>query len=136
MPEVILAETSTPSLSNDLAILQRLHSALSSSRIALCGPHASEYSQEIMEKYDFIDFILRGEYEFLAKKLVNSLEGELPLEEIDGIAFRKDSDITVDHIKPRSKYPELALEIENLRVLCRSCNSKKGGKEFEELVAV
>ena len=42
-------------------------------------------------------------------------------------------DITVDHIKPRSKYPELSLKIENLRVLCRSCNSKKGDREMEEV---
>jgi len=31
----------------------------------------------------------------------------------------------VDHIKPRSKYPELALEIENLQVLCEDCNLGK-----------
>ena len=44
----------------------------------------------------------------------------------------RNNDITVDHIKPRSKYPDLTLKIENLRVLCRSCNSKKGNREFEE----
>ncbi len=49
-----------------------------------------------------------------------------------GRRIRKDGDITVDHIKPRSKYPDLSLEIENLRVLCRPCNSKKGSREFEE----
>ena len=36
------------------------------------------------------------------------------------------SDVTVDHILPRSKYPHLALNRSNLRVLCRSCNSAKG----------
>ena len=39
-------------------------------------------------------------------------------------------DITVDHIRPRSKYPDLALERQNLRVLCRSCNSRKGAKDW------
>ena len=38
-------------------------------------------------------------------------------------------DITVDHIKPRSKYPEQALDINNLTIACRSCNSSKGAKE-------
>lgn len=37
-------------------------------------------------------------------------------------------DITVDHIKPRSKFPELALVLSNLRVLCRGCNSRKGNR--------
>jgi hypothetical protein len=32
----------------------------------------------------------------------------------------------VDHIKPRSKYPELALDINNLQILCEPCNLGKG----------
>ncbi len=40
-------------------------------------------------------------------------------------------DVTVDHIKPRSKYPELALVRNNLHILCRSCNSRKGNREYE-----
>jgi 5-methylcytosine-specific restriction endonuclease McrA len=31
----------------------------------------------------------------------------------------------VDHIKPRSKYPELELEITNLQILCADCNLGK-----------
>jgi len=38
--------------------------------------------------------------------------------------------LAVDHIKPRSKYPELALARENLQILCRRCNSAKGNREF------
>lgn len=33
--------------------------------------------------------------------------------------------IQVDHIKPRSKYPELELEESNLQVLCKACNHGK-----------
>lgn len=31
----------------------------------------------------------------------------------------------VDHIKPRSKHPELQLQLSNLQVLCRQCNLGK-----------
>ncbi len=48
--------------------------------------------------------------------------------------INKKSDITVDHILPRSKYPDLALKRDNLRVLCRSCNSSKGDREESELL--
>lgn len=32
----------------------------------------------------------------------------------------------VDHIKPRSRFPDLALDITNLQVLCEDCNMGKG----------
>lgn len=35
----------------------------------------------------------------------------------------------VDHIKPRSKYPELELDISNLQVLCEDCNFGKSNKD-------
>lgn len=34
--------------------------------------------------------------------------------------------LQVDHIKPRSKYPHLALDPGNAQVLCRACNMGKG----------
>lgn len=34
--------------------------------------------------------------------------------------------MNVDHIKPRKLYPNLALDIKNLQVLCGSCNHGKG----------
>lgn len=37
--------------------------------------------------------------------------------------------LQVDHIKPRSKHPELALVESNLQVLCKSCNVGKGNKD-------
>ncbi len=48
-----------------------------------------------------------------------------------GLYIDNSIDVTVDHILPRSKHPELALSSGNLRVLCRSCNSKKGNRDSE-----
>ncbi len=36
--------------------------------------------------------------------------------------------IHVDHIKPRSKFPQLSLEFSNLQLLCHECNLGKGNK--------
>jgi len=33
--------------------------------------------------------------------------------------------VHVDHIKPRSKYPKLELDLENMQVLCAACNFGK-----------
>lgn len=35
----------------------------------------------------------------------------------------------VDHIKPRSLFPQLALELSNLQVLCGDCNFGKGASD-------
>jgi len=40
----------------------------------------------------------------------------------------KNTIMHVDHIKPRSKYPDLSMDIRNLQVLCKSCNIDKGNK--------
>lgn len=38
---------------------------------------------------------------------------------------RVTGEMHVDHIKPRSKFPELSLTFDNLQVLCRDCNMAK-----------
>ncbi len=43
-----------------------------------------------------------------------------------GRGARDGAIIQVDHIKPRSRHPELALRADNLQVLCRDCNLGKG----------
>ncbi|WP_374759367.1 HNH endonuclease [Dyadobacter fanqingshengii] len=34
-------------------------------------------------------------------------------------------ELHVDHIKPRSNYPRLALKLTNLQILCKACNLGK-----------
>lgn len=43
-----------------------------------------------------------------------------------GCQVEKGKNATLDHIKPRSLYPELERDIKNLVTSCVKCNSKKG----------
>lgn len=40
--------------------------------------------------------------------------------------------INVDHIKPRRKYPHLALDLDNLQILCEECNHGKGNWDMTD----
>lgn len=42
------------------------------------------------------------------------------------------SKINVDHIKPRRFYPHLALDFDNLQVLCSGCNKAKGNNHMTD----
>lgn len=43
------------------------------------------------------------------------------------------AELHVDHIKPRSKHPELSLIFSNLQVLCKECNLGKSNKYDDDL---
>ena len=47
-------------------------------------------------------------------------------------ASGKGVQLHVDHIKPRSKYPHLALDLTNLQILCKACNIGKSNKHTDD----
>ena len=40
--------------------------------------------------------------------------------------------LNVDHIKPRFLFPDLALRLDNLQVLCGDCNEGKGNWDMTD----
>ena len=46
-----------------------------------------------------------------------------------GATRKEGAIIQVDHIKPRSRFPELELKLSNLQVLCRDCNLGKRARD-------
>lgn len=62
--------------------------------IAFGGPEVSYRQRDILEKYDFVDYVLSGEGEEVFPRLVRCLsQGEEP--EIKGISLRKGNEIVV-----------------------------------------
>jgi 5-methylcytosine-specific restriction endonuclease McrA len=39
--------------------------------------------------------------------------------------------LNVDHVKPRKTHPELALDLENLQILCHECNHGKANRTID-----
>jgi len=104
-PELVVIETSTPSFKNDLRIIQNIHLNLPDCQIAICGPHPSVFPDQILREYNFINYILIGEYEYTLLDLVNHLENNLGLQSILGLAYWEDGKIRINN--PRSTIDNL-----------------------------
>jgi len=68
------------------------------------------------EQQEFYD---SSEWRRLRYKVIRKYEGRCMA------CKRDDQPLHVDHIKPRSKYPELMLVESNLQILCEDCNLGK-----------
>lgn len=99
-PEFILAEVSTPSFESDIRIIGKVHNSLAGCQIAVCGAHASVFPKEILEKYNFIQYILIGEYEYALTALINCLEKNAALESVPGLVWRRGAEIKVNSVAP------------------------------------
>ena len=64
-------------------------------KIVLGGPEAAYRAHDILNRYDFVDFVLSGEGEFNFPKLVDAINGEDDFESVDGLSYRGDDVITI-----------------------------------------
>ena len=106
-PGLIVLDTSTPSILNDVRVAEKLKSLLPQSFVVLVGTHVSALPEEIMMKSESIDGIARREYEStirdLAHVLVNN-DSPLPrrgeLENIKGLFFRFNGELIHNPDRP------------------------------------
>ncbi len=96
-PDYILVETSTPTFNNDIRLIHSLREALGRGlvRVGLCGAHAGEFAVAILKEYPAIDHVIAGEYEQAVLALINALEQGTGLDDIAGLAYRRQADIVV-----------------------------------------
>lgn len=69
------------------------------------------------------DFYATREWREVRWKVLQKSDGRCTM---CGMGRKDGAVLHVDHIKPRSKYKYLELEISNLQVLCADCNIGKG----------
>jgi len=86
-PDLILIETSTVSLEEDLAFIEKIDKKIP---VALCGPDVNIRQEEFLRENKRISYILKGEYEFTLLDLVKHLGQGSSLENVLGLNFRKD----------------------------------------------
>jgi radical SAM superfamily enzyme YgiQ (UPF0313 family) len=88
-PEIILFETSTPTIDYDLKLVKKIRKKLGKTIICLAGSHATTFFKEVLRQAPGVDFVFLAEYELNFAKLVKNLSIGKNAENIPGIAFKK-----------------------------------------------
>jgi hopanoid biosynthesis associated radical SAM protein HpnJ len=87
--DLIVIHTSTPSLSNDVEVAERLKQERPSALIGFVGPHTSVLPEETLRASTAIDFVTRDEFDYTIREIASRDR----FDEVDGISFRKNGHI-------------------------------------------
>ena len=107
-PKFIIAEIATPSIDNDLRILKLVREQVDVTTI-LTGTHATALGKDLLKENDWVDFVLKGEYELSSLALIKSLGDGTSLEQTRGLIYRKNSLIHENDYGEPSDLDELPL---------------------------
>ena len=92
-PDLVILETSTPSISEDLATAGAIKSQLPSCRVVMVGPHATALPDELLRTDCRIDAVVRGEFDQTCLELAQALAAGESWENVDGVSIIRDGDI-------------------------------------------
>ena len=95
-PELIIIETSTPSIDNDIKVLESIKNEIKKEMptfTVLVGTHVSALPVETMKKSDKIDAIARREYDYIVRDLAQAIKAKKDISTVRGLTYRKDGKI-------------------------------------------
>ena len=104
-PAMVVIDTSTPSIYNDIDVAKALKEKIPSLYVVLVGVHVSALPEQTLEISDQIDAVAFGEYDEtlveLAAMLQNKNTTDRALEKISGLAFRSENgSIVKNKVRP------------------------------------
>jgi radical SAM superfamily enzyme YgiQ (UPF0313 family) len=92
-PELVVADTSTPSIYNDVEVATKIKHTLPSIHVNLVNTHPSRVTDETFSLSKSIDSICRGEFDYTVLDLARTIESEKSLKAIPGLSFREGNKI-------------------------------------------
>ncbi len=99
-PDLIVADTSTPSIYNDVSVTGKLKDLCTSAFVILVGTHVSALPEETLNIDEKIDAVAIHEYDYTLLDLADTLAKKGSLSEISGISFRKNGNIIHNPKRP------------------------------------
>jgi len=98
-PHLLITELTTISLEEDLNLLKNIKEKIGT-KIVLVGNYPTVEDEKLLAENDFIDFILRQEYEITAKELVDALMNNKSLNNILGLSYKINNQIIKNEERP------------------------------------
>lgn len=115
-PQLIVIDTSTPSIFNDLHVAEDIKKVLPASFITLVGTHVSALPDEVFKLNSNFDAIARHEYDYTILELANAINKKSSIEQIAGLSYRKGKEVIHNpsrpFIKEMNKLPFISKVIE------------------------
>ncbi|MBC8491604.1 MAG: radical SAM protein [Candidatus Marinimicrobia bacterium] len=102
-PDLIIMDTTTPSIYNDIDVLEKLKVKFPNAKFAVMGTHATATVEETMGLSRNIDYLIRGESDYTARDLTLALENGAKIEKIEGLTWRNSDAIVHNPDRPAIK---------------------------------
>ncbi|MDP2644193.1 MAG: cobalamin-dependent protein, partial [Desulfobacterales bacterium] len=89
IPHLVVTDTSTPSIYNDVKVTEAFKRKYPEAYCTLVGTHPSALAEETLHLSESIDAVAMAEYDYTIRDLACALETRKPLEGVLGLVFRK-----------------------------------------------
>jgi anaerobic magnesium-protoporphyrin IX monomethyl ester cyclase len=99
-PRLLVMDTSTPSIYNDIQVAEAIKSKKPDVFALLVGPHVTALPDECLSTNQVIDAVARGEYDYTVRDLARSLESGDQVNGVFGLSYR-DKNGEIVHNPPR-----------------------------------
>ncbi|MEW6620313.1 MAG: radical SAM protein [bacterium] len=87
-PDLIILNTSTPSIKSDLEVAKLAKTVVPSVKIAALGIHVSILPEECLMRFSDLDYCIRREPEFIVRDLSLALRDSREIKDILGLSYR------------------------------------------------
>jgi radical SAM superfamily enzyme YgiQ (UPF0313 family) len=107
-PDLVVIDTSTPSIKNDVEVAAKIKLALPAAHINLVGTFPTNMAEECFRMSPSIDSVCRGEYDYTVRSLARRLSDSKDLRRVNGLTFRHNGEIITN------REPDLVRDLDSL----------------------
>jgi len=99
-PRLVVMDTSTPSVYNDVEVAEAIKARLPGVFVAFVGPHVTALPHETLEISPAVDAVARGEYDHTVRDLALAVQSGAAWDSVLGISYQRSGEIRLNPDRP------------------------------------